>query len=209
MSGPPPVLVVDLDGTLTPQDWLEVMRMGMLRRPWTIPGAVAAARHGKAALKFHLWERVGLDVATMPLTPDLLRWLRNEHAGGRRLVLATGSPEPLARAVADRVGMFDGVFSTTREHNLTGSAKAWRLLAEFGEGGFEYVGNSAADVAVWRHCPSGYACNATDAVIQAGREATELRAVFGAPGTARRLQARVAGALWGVAGALGRGRRSR
>jgi 4-hydroxybenzoate polyprenyltransferase len=45
--------------------------------------------------------------------------------------------------------------------NLSGEAKAERLVAAFGEKGFDYVGNDSADVPVWARCRTAYAVHPT------------------------------------------------
>ena len=58
---------------------------------------------------------------------------------------------PFAQAVADNLSLFDSVIASSREVNLAGAQKEARLTAEFGDHGFDYAGNSRADLAVWAH----------------------------------------------------------
>jgi len=69
-------------------------------------------------------------------------------------VFATAAPERWARAVADHLGIFDEVVASSHQHNLKGVRKAEALVERFGEGGFCYVGDSLADLAVWRRAGS-------------------------------------------------------
>jgi 4-hydroxybenzoate polyprenyltransferase len=65
------------------------------------------------------------------------------------VVLATAAPREVAEAVAAELGCFDEVLASDPTHNLKGPAKRTALEERFGRGGFEYVGDSAADRAVW------------------------------------------------------------
>jgi 4-hydroxybenzoate polyprenyltransferase len=79
----------------------------------------------------------------------MLAYCRQEHAQGRRIYLATAANRAVAEAIAEKLGLFDAVFASDERTNLAGSEKADRLCAEFGEGGFDYAGDTAADMPVW------------------------------------------------------------
>jgi hypothetical protein len=67
---------------------------------------------------------------------------------------------------------------STPDHNLTGSRKAERLAADYGAQGFDYAGNSAADLPVWRVARQGIVCNAPRRVIRLAHHATTVVAHF-------------------------------
>jgi 4-hydroxybenzoate polyprenyltransferase len=90
------------------------------------------------------------EVHTLPYHPDLLRYLREQRQRGRRLILASGADERLARAIAEELGIFDQVLASDGYTNLTGEVKRDRLVSCFGKRGFDYVGNNRRDLAVWR-----------------------------------------------------------
>ncbi len=173
-------LVVNLDGTLLRGDTLRRMALRMLTaRPHRLPGAVRALGDGRAALKFYMWRHSGFRPSGLRASERLSDWLHHEAAAGRSIHLATGAPQPLAEAVAEQWGIFRGVLGSTPDHNLTGSRKAEALVATFGEGGFDYVGNARADLAVWRRARRTIVCNAPAGVLAAARrqapEALEIR----------------------------------
>ncbi|MCS6921110.1 MAG: UbiA family prenyltransferase [Elioraea sp.] len=142
-------LCVDLDGTLLRTDTLVegVVRLGLGRR---LAQALVALARGRAAFKAAVAEGAPLDPSRLPYNEQLVAWLAEQKRAGRRLVLATAANERVARAIADHLGLFDEVIASGAEHNLKGSAKAAALVDRFGQGGFSYVGDSAADAAVWR-----------------------------------------------------------
>ena len=153
MTDPVP-LVVDLDGTLIHGDssgracaWvigLAPWRAMVVLRWWLRAGRAKA----KAGI-FHL----------RPPEPRHFRWrdevvafVRGERAAGRRVILATGSDRRCARFVAAHLGLTEPVLASAARINLIGAAKREALLARFGRGGFDYLGDSAADRAVWAVC---------------------------------------------------------
>ena len=148
---PAPPLVVDLDGTLIGTDLLwETAKALVLRHPLSVPSLLQHwRREGRVGLKAFLARRVGVDPARLPYHPVLLPWLLAQKAQGRTLVLATGSHRLLAEAVAGHLGCFDLVLASEGKVNLKGARKREALVARYGEGGFDYVGNEAADLPVW------------------------------------------------------------
>ena len=143
-------LCVDLDGTLIATDLLWVSLLQVLRQaPWLVLAAPFWWRRGRGFLKAQLARRARLDFARLPYRGDLLAFLRESRAGGRRLVLVTGSHESYARELAERLGLFEDVLATTAECNVTGRRKAALLVERYGRRGFDYIGNSRVDLPVW------------------------------------------------------------
>ena len=150
-AGAPP-LVVDLDGTLILSDLLdESFLSAVAARPRAALAALGPLLLGdRAALKRRLAEGSALDPALVPLREELVAHLRAEKEKGRRLVLATASDELLARPLAASLGLFDEVLASDGAGNLSGAAKRDRLVARFGEKGFDYAGDRRADLPVFR-----------------------------------------------------------
>lgn len=149
-----PPLCVDLDGTLINTDLLvESFFLLLGKHPLLVLFVPFWLLRGKARLKQELARRVALDTATLPYHPAFLTWLRQQHAQGRRLVLATSAAESFARQIADHLGIFSQIIATTDDVNLSGSRKAERLCERFGERGFDYAGNGMVNVAVWARAP--------------------------------------------------------
>lgn len=145
-------LVVDLDGTLIRSDLLIEAFFGELgRNLGSLPNLALALLQGKAAFKHRLSAAEHMDPATLPYDTAVLERIHQARAIGRRVYLASASHENLVQAVADHLGLFDGWFATNLDGNCAGEVKAARLVEAFGEGGFDYIGNDAADLPVWRH----------------------------------------------------------
>jgi 4-hydroxybenzoate polyprenyltransferase/phosphoserine phosphatase len=143
-------LVVDLDGTLVRSDLLVESAFAHLgHNPLRVVGLLSAIRRGKAALKAEIASKTDIDVAHLPYDEDLVSLIRQRHAAGNQVYLASASNERYVQAVADHLGLFDGWFASNDNENLSSGSKARRLVEAFGEGGFDYVGNGRADLAVW------------------------------------------------------------
>jgi 4-hydroxybenzoate polyprenyltransferase len=78
------------------------------------------------------------------------------RAEGRPIVLASGSHWRYVQRVARSSGPFDIVIGTRAGVNLTGAAKLSRLRALFAGRPFDYIGNSRADLPLWRAARRGY-----------------------------------------------------
>lgn len=145
-------LCVDLDGTLVRTDMLHETTLQLLKAsPLDLarfPGWLAG---GKAGLKHRIAGRLALDVTHLPYRAEVLALIDEARAAGRPVVLATAAAPQIAQAVAEHLGVFDQVISSDDQVNLSATRKAERLVAAFGEGGFDYIGNSTDDLPVWRH----------------------------------------------------------
>lgn len=185
-------LVVDLDGTLLRSDTLVESLFAVARtHPLALLKVPLWLAQGRARLKQGLAERATIDVRTLPLDQELLDHLRDQKRQGRRLILASGADEKIACAVAEECGLFDAVMASDGAVNLTASHKRERLVAEFGERGFDYVGNSARDLPIWAAARHGLLMAPSPWVMTAARRVTEVERVFAGrrPGAATYLEA--------------------
>lgn len=143
------IIAVDLDGTLVRSDLLVESVFLLLRQhPWMFIRALSWLLKGKAYFKRKVADVVAPEASTLPYNRPLIGWLLTQKAQGAHLVLATASEARLAREVAAHLGFFDEVLGTEAD-NLASHHKRAALVARFGEQGFEYVGNSSADLKVW------------------------------------------------------------
>ncbi|MCA9289928.1 MAG: UbiA family prenyltransferase [Phycisphaerales bacterium] len=160
MTTTPPTrpLCVDLDGTLLATDTLwESFAAAIRRRPLSTPFAcLGALRHGRAALKRMLAARGPLRTELLPRRDEVVDFLRAEKAAGRTIILATAADASIARAVASEVGVFDDVIASDGATNLKGSRKLEAIRARVGDGGFDYIGDGAADEPIWSASTTAY-----------------------------------------------------
>ncbi|MGH7939441.1 MAG: apolipoprotein N-acyltransferase [Limisphaerales bacterium] len=172
-------LVVDLDGTLIETDLMwEALARRLRRNPFALFAILFWWTRGRAFLKRRLARRVRFNPANLAVNAKFLAWLREQKAGGRKLVLATASDFEMARPLADFFGIFEEVLASDGRSNLRGATKLKALVGKFGERGFDYAGNSAVDVAVWRGARHAIVVNASAAVQKKAAAVAHVAGAF-------------------------------
>ena len=152
-----PPLVVDLDGTLCRTDTLWETFFAAWRTCWWLPlVAPFWLSAGRAQLKSRMAE-IGLPIINrLPWNESVIEALKKARASGRKCVLATAANERIANACAAELGLFDEVLASSDNVNLKGRAKAAQLVSRFGVAGFDYIGDSRADLPVWAQADKKY-----------------------------------------------------
>lgn len=176
-TGRPP-LVVDLDHTLLRTDLLaEMLPAYLVRNPLEVFRALGWMAGGRARLKDELAQRCELEPADLPYNDDVVQWLRTERAGGRKIWLVSASHQKFVDAIAAHLGLFDGTLGSDASRNLKGEHKRAALVEHFGERGFDYAGDSTADLAVWRDANAAIVVGRPGLVARA-RELTAVERVL-------------------------------
>ncbi|MGF6900981.1 UbiA family prenyltransferase [Paraburkholderia sp. GAS348] len=173
-------LVVDLDGTLIRSDILIESGFAYLKAaPHRFYNPLLwLTRDGKPGLKAHLADATNVDVTVLPYDATVLQWLKAERDAGRSLVLATASHERYAQAISAHLGLFDMTFATNGSINLSAHNKRDMLVAQYGEKGFDYAGNSHDDIAVWQSAKRAYVVNPSSGVERAARKLGNVERVI-------------------------------
>lgn len=178
-----PPLAIDLDGTLVRSDLLMESFLALIRQNPLYVFAVAFwLVRGRAYVKQEIGRRVQLDVSSLPYHVDLLIDLRDFREHGRRLVLATAADRRIAGQIAGYLQIFHEVMASDGVRNLAGETKRDRLVAAFGEKGFDYAGNSRRDLPVWAAARSAILVHADAATRAAAARATHVAKVLPRPG---------------------------
>jgi len=181
MSGILP-LCIDLDGTLIHSDMLHESSLRLLgESPLSVLKIPFWLASGKAVLKRQLTNRLTFDPVALPYNEELIAWLRQQRSAGRRLVLCTASDQGVADAIAAHLDLFDEVMASDGVVNLAGRHKSEALVARYGEKGFDYAGNSVADLPVWEHARRAIVVNASAGLQQEAEACAEVEEVFEAP----------------------------
>jgi len=176
-------LCVDLDGTLIYSDVLYEVLLVLLRKNvfYLLLLPIWVLR-GKAHFKHMIAAHCELDPSHLPYNPDLLDYLRQQHAQGRPLVLATATHRKFAQRIADHVGLFDRVLASDADINLSGRRKLDRLKQEYGASGFDYAGNGHIDLDVWPETRRALVVNPDAGVLEAAQKVVDIEKVFPAHG---------------------------
>ncbi|MGY4167826.1 UbiA family prenyltransferase [Bradyrhizobium sp. USDA 4529] len=150
-------LVVDLDRSLLMTDLLDESLSSVVPLGFRANcAALRALLDGKAAAKHHLTQTAELDYPSLPYNRCVLDLIQQAKARGRKVYLATAANAKHVKAIAEHLGIFDGWFASDEMTNLSRSLKAEKLVAMFGENGFDYVGNRPSELPVWEVADIAY-----------------------------------------------------
>ncbi len=168
-------LVVDLDGTLTKSDTLHEGLLSLIsKQPARIPQVFVWLAKGKAAFKDRLAQEALVDVTTLPLRHEVLEQIEVARDAGRQVLLVSAANHRQVSHAAQQTGLFDEAAGSTETRNLAGQEKARWLVDRFGEKGFDYIGDSRADLPVWASAREAYIVGSNRAVYQAARKANPM-----------------------------------
>ncbi|MDJ0628632.1 MAG: UbiA family prenyltransferase [Rhodobacter sp.] len=163
-------LALDVDGTFLRTDMLfECFWAGLGKDPLGTLRASLAHFGRPQALKRELADIAGLRTDLLPVNPDLAALAKAAQADGREVVLASASDTPLVESLARHHGLSPRVFASSTDLNLKGAAKAEALVEAFGEGGFDYAGDSVADRSVWERARTAVIVGSHPAIADALR----------------------------------------
>lgn len=176
---PEPPLCVDLDGTLIEGDTLHISLRHLARRsPWTLIALPFVLLRGRPAFKAFIARRYVPDPSGLAWRTEVLAFLREEKSRGRRLVLATAAHRLIGEAVLNHLGLFDSLVATDAGTNLKGTLKADHIRKALNCNEFDYIGDSAADLPIFKAARIGYlvapSASLSKAAKAVGRIATEF-----------------------------------
>lgn len=144
-------LVVDLDGTLCRSDTLHEAILSLISsNPLEALRLPAWLAGGRVGFKAELADRLVVDPDNLPLNDMVLDLVRMARAEGRRTALVSAADHRQVTAVAEATGLFDEAYGSAEGRNLKGPEKAAFLNAHFGPEKFDYIGDSNADLPVWK-----------------------------------------------------------
>jgi len=152
-------LILDVDGTLIRSDLThELLLEGVKNNPLKLPKYVSLGLSSKSKMKEVLISDVGDSILTdvLPLEPKIVEMAKAAHSDGRDVYLCSGSEQSLIKRLAENLDFITDAFGTTPDLNLTSENKANFLMEKFPKG-FDYVGNSTQDFAVWDVAETAYA----------------------------------------------------
>lgn len=143
-------LYVDLDGTLIRGDlFLEGILRLVKAQPILLFSVLAWLLRGRSYCKYRVSKALPDTPPSVTYNSDVVSYIQAEKAAGRAVYLATAAPETMAAKIAEETGLFDGVLTSTEAENLKGRVKADKIVAHNGNAHFAYIGDSAADKAIW------------------------------------------------------------
>ncbi|MEQ1780887.1 MAG: UbiA family prenyltransferase [Hyphomonadaceae bacterium] len=143
------LLAVDLDGTLVNTDTLfEALAERLGRRPfWTLSQMIQLP-FAIARVKARIQSAGRIDIPTLPVNEQVLAYCHQSKQAGRPVWLVSAADQLIVTQVAEHFGVFDRAVGSDGAINNKGSAKGV-FLQKVAPEGFEYVGDSRADLKVW------------------------------------------------------------
>ena len=122
---------------------------------------------GIECLKRQVAKRVNIDFKQLAFCNPVLCYIQRYRSSCKgKIYLVTGTDIKYARMIADELQVFDGVEASNGRVNLVGEKKAQRLCKIFGEGKFDYIGNSYKDLHVWKYCKTAIPVNTSSRLLQ-------------------------------------------
>ena len=168
-------LCVDLDGTLLQTDSLHESLFALAKtRPWLLLLLPFWVLSGKAQFKQRVACRITLPVERLPFDERVRTYVQSARESGQPVWLVSGCHQSIANQIAEYMGGFDGVLASNGEVNLTGMQKRDELCRRFGVAGYDYIGNSTADLPVWASARNVLVANATPALLDQVRRQYEI-----------------------------------
>lgn len=155
-----PVFVVDLDETLCRTDTLhEALLRLAITNPLRLVGLIRQLKLGKAGFKAQVADLMIPEPDSLVFDEQVIALVKEARANGQRTALVSASDIRVVQAIADHLGLFDEVHGTQAGTgpNLSGKEKAAFLVDQFGDQGFDYVGDCAVDIPVWQAAQNAYA----------------------------------------------------
>jgi 4-hydroxybenzoate polyprenyltransferase len=124
-------------------------------------------------------KRTPFDAAALPFRPELLQWLRDQHAAGRRLILLSSGDPRFAAGISDALELFDETLCITGSGSVAEQRRR-TLVDRFGERNFDYVGSEAADLPVWEAARAAVVIG-DESLAERVRSMTEVVQCFAKP----------------------------
>ena len=156
-------LIVDLDGTFTKVDTFhETLLLLFFSVPKTLFVVFFSLIISISKFKSEVAKIKVFDANYFPINDKIYKFLSEEKLRGREILLVTGTNQKQADVFMKKFDFFSQAVGSTDEINLTGKRKAAYLNDRFGEIGYDYVGNSKADLYVWRHARNAYIVSASE-----------------------------------------------
>ncbi len=170
---------VDLDHTLIQTDSLiESIFLTIKAKPWFLLVMPFLFLLNRAKLKAKVASLSTIDPVYLPYNDAVIFYLKRMAKRGHPIYLVTGANQKIASAIGNYLQIFSGVYASSDTLNLVGKAKADLLVKQFGERGFEYIGDSKADLAVWQHARTGSLVSNSMSLLAQAKGLTEIENVF-------------------------------
>jgi 4-hydroxybenzoate polyprenyltransferase/phosphoserine phosphatase len=140
-----------MDGTLLATDVMwEAILIAVRTKPALLFRLPFWLLWGRAFVKQQLARHVALNPALLPYNERVVSLVADARRGGRYVILATAADRVVAESVARRFALFSAVLASDGKRNLSGREKLAAIVDHLKGAEFDYIGNSHADLPIWR-----------------------------------------------------------
>ena len=121
---------------------------------------------------------ITLDARRLPYREPVLRFLQEQKMAGRRLILVTAANRVIAQSVAGHLGLFDAVLASDERRNMKGINKVSAIRDYLKGSEFDYVGDSSADLPVFRAARQAILVHPSNKLLAAAARVCRVQKVF-------------------------------
>ena len=145
-------VVCDLDDCLLKTDLLYEQWIVLLKsKPFAFLLSPFWLLRGKAYFKAQLAHHLPHAPKLIPIRNDVLSYLKNQkNLNKRELVLASASPFAWVNEISQGLDLFSIVIGSDSKTNLKGARKLNAIKKSIGPAPFTYIGDTFADLAIWK-----------------------------------------------------------
>lgn len=172
-------ICVDLDETLISSDSLaDSIFCAIKNHPHIIFLLPFWILKGKFYFKKRILHYYQINPETLPYRAEILDFLKQKKSEGRKIILITASLQEVADSVANYLGIFDGSYGTSSKKNLKAANKTLFLVDKYGKAGFDYIGDSKADLAVWEKARKSVLVEPSSKILKKVKSFNNIEKVF-------------------------------
>lgn len=168
-------LCVDLDGTLIKADMMfDSVALLIKKNPLYLFIIPFWLMKGKLFLKEQLIKNVHQEIDNVPINQEVVDYLNEEKQKGRNIILVTATMQCYADEFREKFNFFDEAVGSKNGVNLVGAEKAEYLKNRFGDKGFDYIGDSAKDLYVWKYASNALIVGNKPEIVDKAKQITNV-----------------------------------
>ena len=160
-------LICDLDDSLIKTDclfeqWIQLLKVNPLK----FIQSFFWFFKGRAYFKAQLAQCTEFDASDLPYRESVIEFIKEfKNSQNCKVILASASPEPWVSSVAKHLQLFDHVLASNSQSNLKGEQKLKAIQGLLGDSPWSYIGDSEADLPIWRQSAQIIAVNPSSSLI--------------------------------------------
>jgi 4-hydroxybenzoate polyprenyltransferase len=164
------MLFVDLDNTLIKSDFLLESFVKYFSQNIFAPILCLGVllRKGKVGLKKFLTDNSYISIENLPYNQKVLKAIhiwKKDHPK-EKVILISATHQEVIERIATHLKCFDGWYGTENE-NLKSKIKLKKIKDLTGGRSFSYIGDSFADVVIWKNAKKCYLVNPSKSLLKA------------------------------------------